>query len=503
MNKKFSSEFIEKEFLLLCSPSELLEYFDNISKQIIQRENPFSTTKISENIENALYNKNDKKVDFALATICNDKTLEKILERNNDDPKILSAALTNKIAVNGFFSAPKWLQSRFESIIKSGIDEQIINLFSNISLPSEIVEQTLLRENVTKEISDKEYLQIIWHLLHNSCISKEPEDRYDYDLSQHKIIQACWNLLLILPVNLGTASVLQQMITNFQEIEIPYSFSEKLNIEESDWSKKSLNQQQEFLKIVFDRWVQSNDDSDSSWNYFNELRKLIVTKIDSYYLLRHENFLLSRNDSSITQGFFSSIKENNFSEIDEKSIKKYFEKYGRDFLIGLIYGDQIYLKSNRKVGKIISDLISNFKDDEVIDNYETIHSQNKMRFNYLKNSKESDKFINDIYDFDDDTKNHHDDSIESINISITKLREKISNSENLTTTIVREDIQLLSKQIELLNLKFDSISQNSDSIYNKLTNFSSSIVKNIDNIKETTRWVAIVVVITLIYIFFR
>jgi hypothetical protein len=293
------------------------------------------------------------------------------------------------------------------------------------------------------------------------------------------------------------------MITNFQEIEIPYSFSEKLNIEESDWSKKSLNQQQEFLKIVFDRWVQSNDDSDSSWNYFNELRKLIVTKIDSYYLLRHENFLLSRNDSSITQGFFSSIKENNFSEIDEKSIKKYFEKYGRDFLIGLIYGDQIYLKSNRKVGKIISDLISNFKDDEVIDNYETIHSQNKMRFNYLKNSKESDKFINDIYDFDDDTKNHHDDSIESINISITKLREKISNSENLTTTIVKEDIQLLSKQIELLNLKFDSISQNSDSIYNKLTNFSSSIVKNIDNIKETTRWVAIVVVITLIYIFFR
>ena len=55
MNKKFSSEFIEKEFLLLCSPSELLEYFDNISKQITQRENPFSVTKISENIENALY----------------------------------------------------------------------------------------------------------------------------------------------------------------------------------------------------------------------------------------------------------------------------------------------------------------------------------------------------------------------------------------------------------------------------------------------------------------
>ena len=252
--------------------------------------------------------------------------------------------------------------------------------------------------------------------------------------------------------------------------------------------------------------------------YFNDLFLNITTgnlkikgrekNVQAYYLTHNgitdfNGFSIGKRNSSRFLRVYNKTKALQIPTNPKPYINQYFEKYGRDFLVGLIYGDQIYLKSNRKVGKIVSDLISNFKDDEALDNYETIHSQNKMRFNYLKNSKESDRFINDIYDFDDDTKNHHDVSIESININITKLREKISNSENLTTNIVKEDIQLLSKQIELLNLKFDSISQNSDSIYNKLTNFSSSIVKNIDNIKETTRWVAIIVVITLIYLFFR
>jgi uncharacterized protein YoxC len=502
MNKKFSSTFIEKEYLLLCSPSELLEYFDTISKNISTKENYFSRTRIDEDIEQALFDKNDKTTDFVLATICDSKLVEKILERNNDDSKILSAALSNKVAVNGIFSASSWLESRLDNIIEEGSDEQISNLFTNFSLPSKIIEETLLRTNKTKEIDDNRYYQILWQLLNNTAISKEPEDRYDYDLSQHKIIEACWNLLLILPVNIGTASLLQHAIPKFQEIDIPYSFKEKLNINDSTWSNKSQLEQQEFLKTVLNRWVRNDGEDESSYDYFVEVRKSIVKKINTFYIKKHKDFLLNRNDSFVTQAFFAALKSYNFSELNKETIENYYQKYGRDFLVGLIDGDQIFLKSNKKIGKIINQLVFSFKDDEVQDNYDTIQSMYRMKYNFLKNSLESERYINDEYDFDNEI-DENENSIETIQNTIEKLREKISNEEISRTNILKEDIQLLSKQVELLNLKFDSISQNSDSIYNKLSSFSTSAVKNIDNIKDTTRWVSIIVVVTLVYLFFR
>lgn len=506
MSKHFSSDFVEREYLLSSPPSEVLNYLDKLNKEIPKGNDLFRSSPLNEVTTEALFNRNDKYIDLGLALIVDDKCLTKILDRNKDDPNILTAALSNKLAVAGIFSPGRWLQDRIDSIIKSGTDEHIKVLFSNEYIADEIIESSLLRKNSTKEIENSRYFQILWYLLNNPKVTEEPDDKIDYDMSQHSIVSATWNLLLSLPVTDPTISLLANSLIKFPEIYVPYEFTETLNIEETeDWKKKAVKSEKEFLKAIFIRWTKPNDSDSSGFDVsrFNcdQIRKIVVTKINPFYLLDLEDFLLNQNDPNITQGFFSSLKDYDFSNIKFESIKKYYEKYGKDFLIGFINGDQIFLKSNKTISKEIYSLISNHKDPVNSDEWDKVHFLYRRRLEYLQEQKNSEKYINDVSDFYEEEIKDTDEiqTQDDINRKIKNLREKINSSTESTENLVTQKIELLSKQLDLLSQKVEIFNVNTDTTYNKIMKEFSIIRSSLDKSKEKIRWIYIIAIIGVIY----
>ena len=327
MGKK-SNEVIEREFLVSASPSEVLNYLQEKSKAIPEtKKYLYGEHNLPESTANALLARNDRVIDIGLALAVDDEALlEKLLARHTKDfvidSSILTAVLSNKAAVSGLYSARNWLESRMELIVTKGLDEHIETLFSNTYIPDQLIDQALKKEEWCKSVSEERYLAILWELLRNETVLSEPEDDHDYDISQHGIISNYWNLLLTLPVGIDTASLLTNTLPKFQELSIPYSFSQSLNLKEDkkDWKNNSIEAHKAFIDLVISRWVRepSEDDKEypSSFDIFNQIKKYTVQKMSSLYFSDLEDFLLSKNDFHITQGYFAgAFSSYKFSEL--------------------------------------------------------------------------------------------------------------------------------------------------------------------------------------------
>lgn len=482
MGKK-SIEIIEKEFLLSASPSEVLTYFQEKSRSVPDGKRwLYGEYDFSDETAKALFDKNNRVIDIGLALVIDDsEIIDNLLTRHTQDlvidPSILTAILSNKLAVSGLYSAKPWLSKRIEWIAKNGSDEHIETLFSNTYIPFEIIDQALEKKDWCKDVNEDRYLNILFELLRNPTVLAEPEDDHDYDISQHGVISGYWNLLLTLPVNDFTASLLTNTLPKFQELSIPYSFTQTLNLNEDEklWKKNSIQKHKAFLDIVFSRWTRKPEDENKTrsqtLDIYHQVKKYTVQKISTVYFEDLEEFLLSKNDFNVTQGYFSgAFNSYNLSKLTVNKFDSYLKKYGRPFLLGLTDNEGLFLKRNRSIGKHFSDAIYKFKEADGIDEWDTLITNYDFKVRALSHRKDAEQYISSIYDFDEDSpEDSRENSILELNTRLDEIKEKISNSNSSDSSSVNQQIKNLSEQISVLSKKIDIVSTNSEGIISQIS----------------------------------
>ncbi|MBU3600097.1 hypothetical protein ICN28_06165 [Polynucleobacter sp. 30F-ANTBAC] len=510
---KQSIEIIEKEFLLSASPSEVLTYLQEKSKSVPDGKRwLYDECQFPESTAKALLNRNNRVIDIGLALVIGDSELiETLLTRHTKDSvidsSVLTAILSNKLAVSGLYSAKPWLSKRIEWIAKNSSDEHIETLFSNTYIPFEVIDQALEKKDWCKDVNEDRYFNILFELLRNPTVLAEPEDDRDYDISQHGVISGYWNLLLTLPVSDLTASLLTNTLPKFQELSIPYSFSQTLGLSEDRklWKENSIQSHKAFLNIVFSRWVRNAQDEDKgqsqTFDIYHQIKKYTVQKISSLYFVDLEEFLLSKNDFHITQGYFSgAFSSYNLSKLTINKFDSYLQKYGRPFLLGLTDNEGLFLKRNRSIGKHFSDAIHNFKEPDGIDDWDRVTSFYDYKLNELSNRKDAELYISSIFDFDEDSPlDSKETSIFELNTRLDEIKEKIANSNSSDSSSVNQQIKNLSEQIAVLSKKIDVVSTNSEGVTSQISQQFSAMKNGLVKSGDFP-WIYVLIALAIGYI---
>lgn len=489
---QFSSELIEKNYLGTALPSEVLKYLDELSQQPIHNKFLTYSSQISEEVVNKALARNDRTIDLGLARVVDRDFIQAILTRYPNDEDILTVALSNIVAMSSVYHANPWVHKLLLKV-DSLTDSQISALFTNPELPIETVVQALNKEDWCSVISDETYLKILWSLLKNPIISKEPKDNRDYDASQHKIISSCWNLLLNLTPNRQNASLLAHNINKFQEIEIPYEVCKLFNIDQSlGASNRILMELKEFLRIVFTKWVTPlKDDTEKTFLSREEwdwVRKLTIQKIPRHYLWDLKDFILEIDDPYRITGFFSSLKSSMLDKVD-KNFQDFLSKYQKPFLQGLIENKAIYHKCNGEFTKKFYEAISNLNDPD--ESY-----FDSLRYTFDQYAKQYSNGENGTYYISD-----HSDLYENFNESSDDLTAKLDEKLEL---IQKKLISSTTKKSLDLNRWFEYVSGLISELPEKIDDLSNEVNSlKLSTIKEPTNnisWLYLLIACVIGYV---
>lgn len=431
MNTKIKSPLIEREFLKAAPTTEVLKYLDHLWECLKDRDDALPDQTVE-----ALLARQDRVIDISLARIAhhqfsidNDNPadyLEIIVERHADDPDVLTACLSNKVDL-GWHEPSSWLASRLDTIIREGTTEQLSALFSNPILPITITEDALNRENFFAEIPDERYISILQHLLKNPIIRAVPKDGFEYDWSQHRIIQATWGLLLKLEPTRASANVLAEHIKEFQEVETPnYSKKTRSGLKTSS-GEHWTDDTKAFLEDVFDRWATPSSWEDELYDPWGLIRRFTVEKIGDVKLKLLEESILTPNDRYRVHGFFSALEGYDYEKLLTR-FDYFLSTYGKPFLEGLILNDSTFLRSNRYINQI-AQAISQQTEDPSTEHYETLGWAFEKRTEELSEGPKSHLYISSTYDFEtDDDPSQVEQSAKLAN-EVKRTREKLFDTD--------------------------------------------------------------------------
>jgi hypothetical protein len=408
--KKFSSAAMEREFFRIASPEAVLTYLDEFATAVLNEiSGPWGpNSQLSEVSAQILIKKMDRTIDSGLIRALSSGYTDYLLERNGvkkEEPNVADFDLLT-IALSGlgmyqFYDPPFWLDERLEKILTSASDEQLRLLFQNPFFQASAIEKILHRQQWAKNLSDDRFIEVVFHLLGNKLITNQPRDDYDYDSSQHGIIQSCWNLLLILEPTIRNASFLAARLENFQEIELPYQWRESINLNYDNSSNESgntrLDEIKHFLQFIFNKWDhKSSEGSESDSRYFEFIKEYTVRKIPSHYWNDLREFLLSYDSPSIVKGYFASLVPYNYNL---ENFNSDLTKYKKNFLEGLSENPASFHIHNKKLGILIRKAVNLYEEEEGVEWFDTIKRKYYGMHEHFKDKYPS-IIINDVDNFE-------------------------------------------------------------------------------------------------------
>ncbi|MFN4895310.1 MAG: hypothetical protein ACK5HO_05960 [Pseudomonadota bacterium] len=428
MTNKINSALIELHFLISAPPTDVLRYLDNLANDINDRKHPLTDAAVE-----ALLSRNDKVIDIGLAIIAHKQSgyhnddpvdyLAVIVERYPNDPDVLTACLSNRVSI-GYFDAAPWLQQRLDDIIHNGTKEQLAALFSNEILPSEILEAALNHENTSSDISDDRYTTILWHLLKNPQIRREPKDDFDYDWTQHRIIQSTWGLLLKLEATRANAELLSEYIQSFQELETPRLPKDRSESASVNGSNKWLDDYKAFLEIVFKRWATPASWEHKDYDPWGRIRRTTIEKLGDVRSTQLEEFILTSNDRYRVIGFFSSLEHYNYEQLMSR-FDYFLSTYGGAFLEGLISNDRTFLRSNKHIRQIARAAVAHQHEDLSAPYYRGLGWKFHRRVEQLSNGPDSHLYISSDYDFETDDDPSQTEESANLADEVKRMKEKV------------------------------------------------------------------------------
>jgi hypothetical protein len=480
MREKFSSEFMEREYLKVAPAAEVLRYLDMVSFNF-----PDETVAV-------LFDRNERAIDLGLAkSASQDYDVERILERYSSavtqiitedkttsdggldtDHDILTAVLSNQNAMSFDWGVPKWLETRIKAIGVTGSDIQLEALFSNPELPAEICLQVLNRSDWWQVVPESRYRRLLDTLLANILVNPNFIDELDSSGPPSgyapQIGVACWRLLLHLEPTENGCYVLINAMPNFPEIHVPHEFQKSLNLSSDlDFSESYKLSMEAYLKTVLQRWQKpAAAEYDHPWSTF---RNYLVKKIPDNYLFGLESLILGSNDPDQIQGFFAAVGQSDLCGIVEK-LDEYYAAYGRDFLSGFIGNDNIYLRGNNAFGKKFYELVENFE----IEDATREHPRKRLRgqIEYLNSQPGDEKFISDSDDWFEEAKKTNEENLSDLNQNFEALKNNLekTNGESASVDELRSDVD---ERFNGVSKTIDALSENVDFVISKLSKNST------------------------------
>lgn len=505
MHEKFSSEFMEREYLKVAPAAEVLRYLDTVSYHL-----PDETVDV-------LFDRNERAIDLGLAkSASQDERVERILERYSSavtqiitedkttsdggldtDHDILTAVLSNQNAMSFNWDVPKWLEKKIKAIGVTGSDSQLEALFSNPELPAEICLQVLNRSDWWQVVPESRYRRLLDTLLANILVN--PNLIRELDMSGPpgaygmNIAGACWGLLLHLEPTEKGCYALTNAMPNFPEIQVPYEFKKSLNLSSDLYFSEARELSTEaYLKTVLQRWQKpAAEKRDWPWSF---IRRYIVKKIPDYHLFKFESLILGSNDPHQIEGFFGTVGRSDLFGIVEK-LDEYYAAYGRDFLSGFIDNDNIYLRGRNAFGKKFYELVKNFEIEDstreyTLEDYEKRGLRERLwdQIEYLNSQPGHEKFISDSDDWFNEAKKTDEENLSDLNQNFEAFKNKLKNINDENTSVselwtnvdkrldsvgelwanVDERLDSLNKRFSVISTSMDVLSENVDLIVSKV-----------------------------------
>jgi hypothetical protein len=494
---KFSSSFAEREYLRNASPSEAFKYLDRISQSFGERRSLLSPQPLPEDTQKILFERNDPLIDIGLVKLVDDDLIQQIINRhcpkdlsaNSEEStlssreeiekfnKVLTSAFSST-SVGNLFSTPRWLESQLEWIAYKSDLEQLQTLLNNPNLANELIEQILQKKDWCENLDNAKHTLMLRLLLKNKIIEVEPKDDHDYDMSQHGIISSCWMLLVNLERNKETASLIAENIHKFQELEIPYSYSEKED-DAGDWKQNAVTTRKKFLGEMLSKWTCLPEEDDKYGNFkwnCDRIRSFTVEKIGSFYLNELKGFLFATDDKMAIEGYYAGV---DLSSIKIEKFAASYQKYGVEFLFGLCRNKDIFRKSSKHSNALCLKLLEATKEFEKPDHMDDWNTPFAKFHQYFEIRKEQDptKFLNDIGDlYSSEEKSH--DSESDLNQKFLEIQRSIASFGNKNAdTLKASDLASL---FEIVNKKLDLVESGLDKYADSLSVFSDGIGKRLD-----------------------
>lgn len=449
MSAKFSSEMMEREYLICASEADVLKYLDELSQGVKTDYFLPLSCPIPELTINKLLERNSRTIDLGLARIVSEEFIGSILKRNPNDPSILVASLSNEIAISTSLTfPPDWLNSRLKKIAGEGSEDQIQALFKNKRLPKEIFIAVLRKAGVFESVLEERYFEILSCLLDNPRIGTKPNEDIcePYDMDQHEIIQDGWGLLLRLDNSFKNAALLRSKIEKFQPVEYP---------RESDES---------FLKKVLEKWVPIKDYVPDGVGF---IRQLTIKKMNESDIVKLEDLILRSKDPYQAQAFFSSVSVSKlFLRFDE-----FYKDYGRIFLLGLIENDELYAKCfyDKINGKKFSKAMNAFEEDEKLYEGLRLYQLFNSRLGILSDQPTYRRYITSSGDYDhaeydssDPYEINNEMDLYFLDEKRKRIQQEILDNDSNDSKLIKiqfdnisDMFSLLSREIQVLSMKVD------------------------------------------------
>ena len=428
MTNRINSALVERHFLTSAPPTDVLRYLDYLANEMKGREHPLTDATVE-----ALLSRHEKVIDIGLAIIAHEQSsidnddpvdyLEVIVERYPNDPDVLTACLSNRVSI-GYFDAAPWLQQRLDDIIRNGTMEQLAALFSNEILPSGLVEAALNRENTFAAISSDRYTTILWHLLKNPQIRRAPEDDFEYDWTQNRIIQSTWGLLLKLEATRANAELLSEYIQSFQELQTPALPKESSDSASPNAPHKWLDNDKAFLEIVFERWATPASWEHKDYDPWGRIRRTTIEKLGNVASMKLEDVILTPNDRFRVIGYFSSLEQYNYEQLMCR-FDYFLSAYGGAFLEGLISNDRTFLRSNKHIRQIARAAVAHQHEDLSAPYYRGLGWKFHRRVEQLSNGPDSHLYISSDYDFETDDDPSQTEESANLADEVKRMKEKV------------------------------------------------------------------------------
>ena len=384
MTHKFTHPTLEKLYIQSLTESELLVYFDEKSKETSKFLSWRLAFELDEEVFSTLFSRKSEIVDVALSKIANRTQTKHLFERykklvNVNGVDSFSLPLTIAIALLGnpntfcwshsqseeFYLMRQWLYHEAELDVLDAV-------IKNLNAPQEMFKSILRRDELLTQISEERYLAILHRVLISSKIGKSAEDNFDYDMSQHDLIQLAWESLLKVSQSKQSAFYVRDAIQNIAPFEVSWTFAKERGLDE-----------------------EASEDNKYFQDDCYQIRVSLIERIPNYLMKSHKKKIFSLKDVAYRVGFYKSI-ESYAVTIDE--LEYYLKTDGRVFLAAVLDNDSFFLRASAQKLLWLQQQINDFVEEEDLEVWETLTSIFLRRFEALGKSNSHLYFDGSVYD---------------------------------------------------------------------------------------------------------
>ena len=357
----FTSKDLELLFFRIAPAYEVIKYIDFVSQF---QEGRFSVQKpsiqwcSSDDIDETLYMRNDKSIDIALARIASPEIIDKVIDRNqkNNDiddqssrsdnmdviSRIILSAVQNRVSLARFrFESETWLKTAWQWILQFGGDAHYRLLFSNPSLPTDIL-TGVFSGKFTQEVRDKYLMYYV--ALQAPLLSKRPDDnRYGPDLDTHWLLEEFWKCLTEVDTDDGPmVDVFSENVGNFPyDVEFKSaSFGFPSYGEPGYDSKMNILS---YLELIIGRWQPSQlqlKEGNIGWGK-NRVIEMVTSRIVGNNSREDKIVAFARGHEKVAvrKGFYQGCK---FNDCSMGECEHYWETDGYDFYLSAVNNSSFY-----------------------------------------------------------------------------------------------------------------------------------------------------------------